>query len=199
MWDSIISILSERYPMILLCIVLIVAVWLIAKFYYTRFKKTEKIVSELPCEAHSLLFKQISDDLLQIRTYIQTKDPKNAALFSVKQSPRRLNQAGEQLYNDFNGEAFLDANSAMLIRAIDEKKPKTALDVEVASHEVLVENVHSDIFNGLKNWVYNSPTRKYVIEGEERNYTISLSDVCFVLSLPLRDRYLSIHPEISVE
>lgn len=32
--------------------------------------------------------------------------------------------------------------------------------------------------------------------GVERDYDLSLSDVCFVLSLPLRDMYLEAHPEL---
>ena len=30
----------------------------------------------------------------------------------------------------------------------------------------------------------------------ERDYIVTMNDVCFVLSLPLRDMYLELHPEL---
>ncbi len=48
--------------------------------------------------------------------------------------------------------------------------------------------------------MYNAPTREIVKEdGSAINKDITLDDVLFVISLPLRDRYLSAHPGIFVE
>ena len=101
-----------------------------------------------------------------------------------------------KLFDDVSGSEFLDANREVLIACIDGKTPKTALDVEESALEVLYEHLDDDMFNGLKKWVYNSPSRKLVIEGVERDYTVTMNDVCFVLSLPLRDMYLELHPEL---
>lgn len=100
------------------------------------------------------------------------------------------------MYNDISGEKFLVEHKDFLYRGIDDKLPKTALDVEIAANEVLIENLDSDIFNDLKVWVYNSPSRKLNLNGEERDYAVTMNDVCFVLSLPLRDMYLDSHPEV---
>lgn len=35
--------------------------------------------------------------------------------------------------------------------------------------------------------------------GQEKPYDLAITDVCFVLSLPLRDMYLKEHPQIVVE
>ena len=54
------------------------------------------------------------------------------------------------------------------------------------------------MFNGFKDFIYNSPS--YMIKdanGEKRRYDLSIPDICFVLSLPLRDMYLEAHPEIT--
>ncbi len=198
MWNIVLDWLANNYPLLLVCLVVFVLTWIIANFYYTRFKKTEDTVKKLPCDKHSEMFKQISDDLLQIKTYIMTRNPKAASTFSMKASPRKLNPAGESLYNDFGGEKFINTNKDFLLECIAQKRPKTALDVEIAANEILFENLQNDMFNELKSWVYNSPTRKLHINGEEKDYAVTINDVCFVISLPLRDLYLSNHPEIFI-
>ena len=127
------------------------------------------------------------------------KNPSAATAFSVKKSPRKLNDAGERLFEDISGKEFLEANKEFLLNEIEQKLPKTALDVETTASEVLFENLQNDIFNRMKNWVYNSPMRTLTINGEEKDYAVTIGDVCFVLSIPLRDMYLQNHPEISVE
>ncbi len=196
MWDAILDWLAGNYPFLIVAIIIAAIVWIVARFYYTRFKKIEQDVSELPCIHHEESFKKIMEELSVIRTYLVTRNPKSASLFSEKMSPRRLNIAGRNLLNDIDGTSFLEENEDDLFRMIEEKQPKTALDVEIAANEVLIENLDSDIFNRLKLWVYNSPTRKLTIDGEERDYAITMNDICFILSLPLRDMYLDAHPEI---
>lgn len=196
MWSIILNWLQINYPIILWALIVASITWLIASFYYRRFKKTEDLVKSLPCSARGDMFKSISEDLLQIKTYLMTKNPTAAAAFSMKASPRKLNSAGEELYNDINGKEFLSKNQSFFLQCIEEKKPTTALDVERCAAEVLLENLNESIFNSLKNWVYNSSARKVVINEEEKEYTITMSDICFVLSLPLRDTYLNLHPEL---
>ena len=91
---------------------------------------------------------------------------------------------------------FLDKNKDILIQGIDNKTPKTALDVEESALEVLFSLTDNDMFIKIKNWIYNSPTRKLLIDGVEKDYAITMNDVCFVLSLPLRNMYLDLHPEL---
>ena len=75
--------------------------------------------------------------------------------------------------------------------------PKTPLEVDNNAYYVCGAYTNEDIFNGLKNFLYNAPAYRIKDEnGVERDYDLSLSDVCFVLSLPLRDMYLEAHPEL---
>lgn len=197
MWDQVWTWLANNYPLAILILIVGVAVWFVAKFYYQRFEKMETIVTDLPCKMHEEQYGQIKDELLQIKIFLMARNPKTATMFSVKMSPRRLNEAGYRMFEDFKGMEFLQANQKIFLDAIDEKKPKTPLDVEVAAHEVLIENMNSDAFNVLKNWVYNSPTQKIkMADGSESDYTITMGDVCFILSLPLRDKYLELHPQL---
>ena len=174
-------------------------VWFVTRFYYKEFRSVEKSVNTLPCDSRGKLLEDIKESLAVIRTYITTTDPKRASIFSQKASPRKLNNAGEQLLNNCGGIAFIEANKRLLFGWLDEKKPKTALDVEKSALEVLIENVDNDVFNPLKGWVYNSPSMEVVVDGENKELAVSLQDVCFVISLPLRDMYLAEHPEIQTE
>ena len=74
-------------------------------------------------------------------------------------------------------------------------KYKTALDVEQYSFAALVLCTNEDFFIPLKNYVYNCPDIE--MEGGQM-IEMSVEIVCFILSLPLRDLYLTAHPEISV-
>lgn len=200
MWSVICNWMAENYPSVFLVLSIIavvaIAVWVSAKFYYQRFVPLEKKVDGMPCQIRQSQYDQIKDDLNQIKTFLMVKNPKTATIFSVKNSPRQLNVSGERLYAEINGDAFLKQHEAWLLNAIEQKKPKTALDAEVAAQDVLIESLELDAFNELKKWVYNSPTRKINIDGNQVDYNITMGDICFVLSIPLRDKYLSVHTEI---
>lgn len=197
--EAILSRLLDKWPALLLILVTAIIVWFVVRWYYRRFKIVEdkaKKIDDLPCASHHEMFHEIKEELIAIRTYLTTKYPTAAPVFSQKNSPRELNEAGKQLFTDINGEEFLNKNKEILIKGIDDKTPKTALDVEESALEVLYSLIDNDMFIGMKNWVYNSPSRKLTIDGVDREYTITMNDVCFVLSLPLRNMYLAQHPEL---
>ena len=117
--------------------------------------------------------------------------------YSEKKSPRKLNSNGEALYKDIDGERFLTDNLAYFFSEIDKLAPKTALDVENFSLSILRVSLANDIFIPLKSWVYNEPSRCIVNrEGKTVSTEVSMDDVLFVLSLPLRDKYLDAHRDI---
>lgn len=139
---------------------------------------------------------KVNDNLTKINSLLLLKYKDASKVFSVKNSPRKLNEIGEKVYADINGEEFLNANEEFLFSLIDTYHPKTALDVENAAHAVCAVSTENEIFNGIKNYVYNSPSYKMP---DDKLYDLTLPDICFVLSLPLRDRYLKAHPEIVSE
>lgn len=199
MWSQVWKWIAENYPVLLLIAVVAVLVWLVAKFYYTRIVKMENAIKILPCTTHEQINQKILDKLTTITTYLITKDSKASVIFSRKASPRKLNASGEQLFKDCGGQKFLDRNSDELLAAIAEKDPSTALDVENLALEVLISRLDSGIFNELKQWVYNSPSLQIEVQGQGQEYAVSMNDICFVLSLPLRDMYLEIHPDLAKE
>lgn len=211
--DAIITFLIERWPALVAIIIAVAITIVVCKWYFGRFVPTEKkaniadsklgelneiskTVSTLPCAKHDDSFSKIMEAITEIRTFLITKNPKTATLFALKHSPLKLNEAGEKLFADIKGSTFLEENKSFFVGCIDEKKPKTALDVEESALEVLYEHIDDDMFIGMKKWVYNSPSRKLMIDGAEKDYAITLNDICFVLSLPLRDIYLEQHQEL---
>ncbi len=213
--------LLKNYPIIFLCIVVAVVVWIIARFYFRRFKKmedtvkelpcsrleedihrlekAEEMVANLPCSRHEDNFRTIDEKLTKIITILTMKYPSSASAFSIKRSPRQLNEKGKELFNACGGRDLLENNSEMLLEMILRSNPKTALDVESQAYEVLAVNQDKDMFNGVKQWIYNSPNWEIDTPQGKEQYSITLADVCFVVSIPLRDMYLSKHPEILPE
>lgn len=143
---------------------------------------------------------KIDKDMILFKSVMSMKDTKLRDVFSLKFSPRRLNENGRKVFDDIGGKSFLSDNKSFFFSKIDECKPKAALDVEDAAYLVLVINTDKDIFKPLKDFVYKSPT--YTLKdnkGEDKRYDLSLLDVCFILSIPLRDMYLEEHKELFVE
>ena len=178
---------------------LVFLVWWCSALYH-RIKKIER----LPCDAHvgrmgelEKTMADIREDLSIIKSVIIQKYPTSANVFSIKKSPRRLNEMGEWLFEQVKGRDFLEANKDFLFNRIDEEHPLTALDVENAAHIACSGSTGGPMFSDIKSFVYNSPSIEIPYpDGETRKYDITLGDVCFVLSIPLRDMYLSEHPEI---
>ena len=191
--------LSQNYPYLFVIAIIVFLTCVVAKGFYAHKGKIDSVVNrmdKLPCEANEKVNKQILEKLNIIVTYLSMKDSKAKDLFSQKASPRKLNNEGMQLFEDCKGSDFLKHNEEELLNAIEIKKPNTALDVEIFANEVLINLLDSDIFNEIKQWVYKSPYRKIAVNGEEKKYAVNMNDICFVLSLPLRDKYLEKHPEI---
>lgn len=209
MIDKIIEKLIEFLPLWYLVLLVIIVGVLV--FYYKRFKPLEDRTRHADCKNKNSKIDEMASDIKQLRSdFINMKEdliaiksilvqkyPNSANIFSMKKSPRKLNEMGEKLFADVNGKRFLNEHQAFFFKKIDEYCPKTAFDVENAANMACSTTTDNAIFNDLKNFVYNSPSITIKDkDGEERLYDITLADVCFVLSLPLRDMYLNEHPQI---
>lgn len=178
---------------------LVFLVWWCSKIFH-KIKRIE----QLPCNSHDgrmyeleKTMSEIREDLALIRSVLVQKYPTSANVFSMKKSPRRLNEMGEWLFDQVNGRDFLKNNKDFFFAKMDEGHPATALDVENAAHLACSSSTGEPMFTEIKSYVYNAPSISIPDpEGGSRKYDITLGDVCFVLSIPLRDMYLSEHPEI---
>lgn len=201
-----------------LVVVVIAAVWVIWKLATSFQSMRDKVkgIDDLPCAHHTSKIdrhdEQFSDaralmsrmegqlELLVQNSIEKTNKKirkKNAPAYSAKHSPRRLNDNGIALLEDCGGKAFLQAHMTFFIKKMEQLQPKTPLDVEDMAMAILQANTNEDMFIPLKNWIYNAPTRTLKNEdGTTHKQDVELDDVIFVMSLPLRDRYLELHPEI---
>ena len=148
-------------------------------------------------DSHDISIRKLQMEMLEVRTFIKTKFPTSQTVLSEKKSPAQLNEFGRKLFADMGGSDFLSKNGIYLLQKMEEKNPKTAFDVESTAHEVLILATNEEMFNKIKNKVYNYPYMDILKrDGEMVKYEVSLADVCFVLSLSLRDMYLKTHPEV---
>lgn len=192
MWEAIIGWMTGEWPaLVITTAVACYVTWYVTRFY-ERYKHIEKTVNDLPCRERE---KEISNLRRRVKSMQPRPEIKQAPSFSRKASPLRLNDVGERVFADCKGEEFILRHKELLFEWIDEEKPKTALDVEQCAMMVLMMYSDEDIFNGLKDWVYNSPAIKVEKEGKIEELIISLQDLFFIISLPLRDIYLQEHPK----
>lgn len=125
--------------------------------------------------------------LVEIYTVLGRKYPKGEGCLAQKNSPRKLTEFGQKIFNEVNGEKFLNDNKEVLYKYIEDHKPLTRLDVEELAQRALFMQTNTPIFNHIKDYVYEAPTYKNT-NGD--NAELTVGDICFVLSIPLRDMYL---------
>lgn len=125
--------------------------------------------------------------LVEIYSFLGQKYPKYNFMFAMKKSPRTLNPLGERIFNEIDGDTFLKDNKDVLFEYIDKEEPKTRFDVEAMSFKALSMYSSDESFNKFKNYIYDAPA----LELEDgKKYELGLGDICFILSLPLRDMYI---------
>lgn len=180
-----------------------------------RHKDLSARIDDLPCSHHTSKIDRHDEQLAdsraavsriegQLDLLVKTLIPKQkkrieraASDFSGKNSPRQLNANGKLLLQDSGADLFLKQHADFFVNKMESLAPKTAYDVEDLASTVLLAESNNDIFIPLKSWVYNAPTRVLTNpDGSTSQKDIILDDIIFVMSLPLRDRYLELHPEI---
>ena len=161
-----------------------------------RMEEIEKKTSNADCKVHKENIEKIKEHNLPQRVE-QIEKKVSHADCEVNNSPTKLTDFGNKILEELDGINFINDNKEYLIARLDEEKPRTALDVENSALMVFVNFCSSEKFDGIKNFIYNSP--EYNIKdknGCDKKYNLNLIDVYFILSIPLRDLYLELRPEI---
>lgn len=136
------------------------------------------------CDAHDKAIgalkrdmQRIKQDMTSVKTFLSTKYKEDSFVFSRKHCSRRLNEVGLRLYKEIDGENFLQEHRDFFFSKIEQMHPKTPLEVDNNAYYVCGAYTNEDIFNGLKNFLYNAPAYRIKDEnGVERDYDLSLSD-----------------------
>lgn len=100
----------------------------------------------------------------------------------ISKSPLTLSIYAENLLKEVDFYSFFENIKEDLAKRIDQLHLKTRYDVQEKCREMLSTIKDEDIFIPLKTIAYN----------KGRNY----NDIIAAASIPLRDYYLSVHPEI---
>lgn len=192
---------SEVNPdlgLVLWLMLAVIALTVISTLFVVKIRNHGSKIRKHEIEIDTL--KDMRESMVRIESFLCGKYPTASTVFSMKKSPRKLNKVGEDLLKDIDGKTFISNNKEFFFKIINEREPKTALDVENNAYIACVSSTNEGIFNGLKNFVYNSPSMTIKDEnGNESSYDLTMNDVCFVLGLYLRDIYLDAHKEIEIE
>jgi hypothetical protein len=213
--NAITAYLLASYPHIAAFLIAIVIGWFISRFY-SRFAGVENRVAGVGNRVTSTENRVIGvenrvagvenwvtsaenrvtsvEKILQtVCDWIRKRDNKMIDIFSLMHSPRALTDIGREFYEKSGGKNVLEQNMKFYIAKLDDEMKKqnlkSAFDVENKAYYVLFMSASDDLFIPVKNYLYNNPQ----FDGQN----VDVSEVCFVMSLQLRDEYLKRHPEIN--
>ncbi len=208
-WDFI----ADKWPVVGFFIAVIVVTAFVAikiYKYYNSLENTKNKVKNLQCEkrkseidklsSFEKTLNSINDRFEEVCKWIMKKDNTTIDFLAPKHSPRKMNSIGEEVYVRTGAKAVFDENRELFLRELADKSPKTAYDVEDNAFDVLLSSLPLPIFNKLKNYLYNSPSSFDVeINGEKKSIELTMGTLLQLMSISLRDAYLSEHPEILPE
>ena len=120
---------------------------------------------------------------------------------SKKCSPRIMTALGRDLFVISGADAAINDNIDFLIEEVERKSPATPYDVESCALDALLNNLSNPLFNDIKNFIYYQPEEVELTDsdGSKKKVKISLMAIIKLMSLELRDRYLSAHSELSAD
>lgn len=212
--------LTWQSYVIILVIVVIVTRYL-SKIYDKHEAKHQNLDSfkHETCEKHSLAVQEHKDKLEnhditirkldtaiedlkglsiminKIGAWVVKQDREMVDHLLKKHSPYQITPIGLSLLEESRAKACVDENEKYFIDQLRKTNPLTAYDVEENAKTVLFEATTTPIFNEIKNYLYNSPS-KYTFEedGVVKSIDLSISIIILIMSVYLRDKYLEQHP-----
>lgn len=167
-----------------------------------------KRVGQLPCDSHArsieklenqgALVDDMNERLESVAKWVMRHDDSMIDSLSRKCSPRRLTEAGRELYSISGARSVLEENLGYFLGEMEKRAPGTPYDVEDCALSVLLSSTAKPMFNGIKNYIYNAPDKLDLPDGKGGSVKVSLSlySVVWVMSIELRDKYLKTHPDI---
>ena len=104
-------------------------------------------------------YKEKVDKLSNLPDRINTHDRKITVLDEFKnnatKSPLSLTELGLKVLEESGGKQYIDENKHALIKIINDKNPRTSLDIQELSKEVIESQKNEENFIPIKEYVYN--------------------------------------------
>jgi hypothetical protein len=207
--DALLNKVIENIPLSIIVFLMLIylIVFITIKIHRFYLKLTNSLIL---VEKHDEAFNKfvnylgVLDDMKssirKIEEYIIRNDSTALEQLIRKCSPFKITNFGEVLLNVSEGRDCVDNNIDFFISEIEKMKPLVALDVENYSLTVLNENTKSEMFNNIKDFVFNAPSNFLLKtpEGNEIEIPIKMENILWVMSIYLRDKYFETHPEINI-
>jgi hypothetical protein len=140
----------------------------------------------------------LTHSLSNISLFLTTKFKLTNDLFASK-SPTQLTPIGEMLLEQSGGKKFVDEYQLSLIASLEALKPQTGLDVQTACEALILEKSNEDIFNRIKQYIFNNPVYRYTKDGEQREIGVDLNVISTVMGIYLRNKYFEKYPALAAD
>lgn len=210
--NAFLSYLLNNFPWLAFISISIYVTWKISK-YHALLESTRDKVKELPCEKHKEDIKKsdtrydnlqkivssTNDMVVEINKWLMKFDNDMIDKLAKKSSPLKMTPVGKILFRNSYGKQTIDNNIDFLLEELEKINPKTAYDVEEESLGFLLKNVGHEMFDEIKKFIYYSPDTITIQDPEtqeDNEVKISLQYIVKLMSIYLRDIYLSKHPDI---
>ena len=209
MWSELYSWIGKHYPLgiFVICIIAITA-YVVTHFlrWTHRVEKVEdeckKIEGHLKPQLVSInsSLTTLNGSFNSLIVYLKSKDgDMDTSLFKSK-SPIQLTELGQRLLITIGVKGFIDDNIERLIKEMDLKGIKTALDSQTFAPIVISEASNWDSFNHIKDYTFKNPYYKEKNKnGQDIGVPLDLGTVTNVMGIYLRDKYLERNPHLNPE
>lgn len=187
--DYLFNFLIQDYQQVAL---LAIVLYLIIKITITLdrfYMKTKRLHDTVPGMERLLM--KIDTGLTLLNKTLLNKSIINESCYSSDHSPRAVNILGEKLFKESGADALFASQKKMLLNELALKPIDSLLQLQTEALNVLLAHWDDPAFRPLQNFVYQHPTYDRT--------PLSYPDLLFVISLKLRDYYISKHPELTAK
>ena len=183
------TLICERWPELTFTAGVCFLLWNYSKFYFWTHNKCEDIPDMKKDLSEIKISLAVLSNKIDSLTNSTISVLSNQSNFSNANSPIVLNNDGKLLLEKSGANTYLKNNSVFLVKELSKLRIDSALDVEREAFILLSSKSISDHkFKEIKDFIYNRT--------KVNSKQVTLSDVLYVMSIRLRDKYLEKHPEL---
>jgi hypothetical protein len=181
--------LIQDYQQVALYLVALYSVIFITVKITTFYNKTSELHTKVPNMER--LLEKIDTGLAALNDALLGKSIIDKSYYSRDHSPRNVNELGEQLFKESGAETAFASIKDSLTEELSLKQINSLLQLQMGSLNVMLAHRDDPLLKPLLDFAYEHPTY--------HNTPLDYTDILFVVSLKLRDYYISKHPELNAK